>query len=109
MGGRWRFYLRFAARRGNGSAGVIEQADSEVFVEAQPAGKFFLERFGNALGHGGIKRRSASARLLRARRFADARPQPKSDGPLRSCSFSEAQGRVRREKRASQYWCPGQN
>src|ERR1700694_769805 len=103
MGGRRRFQPALAIRRITVPAVPIEQPDSEVFVETQPAEQFFLKRFGNALGHGGIKRRSASLQWFRAERFANGRLRPKFSAPLRSCSFWEARGRVHRGKKASQY------
>src|SRR5260370_14420347 len=96
MDSRGRFQRALAIQRSNGSAVTIEQADSEVFVETKPVGQFFLQSFANALGHGGIKRRSASVRRFRAKRYANARLPPKSASPLRSCSFSEARGRAPR-------------
>src|SRR5260370_25946912 len=103
MSGRGQFHLALVIQRSSGPAVPIEQPDSEVFVETQSAGQFFLEGLGNRLGHGGIKRWSASARPFRAARFANAPLHPKSPAPLPSCSFSEARGRVHREKSASQY------
>src|SRR2546427_832013 len=104
MSGRGQFHLALVIQRSSGPAVPIEQADSEVFVETQSTGQFFLKSLGNTLGHGGIKRRSASVRPSRAKRFVDARLHPKSAAPLRACSFSEARGRVHPGKRASQYW-----
>src|SRR5437773_2442547 len=98
MSGRGHFHLALVIQRSSGPAVPIEQSDSEVFVETQSAGQFSLEGLGNTLGHGGIKRRSASAQPSRAKHFADARLHPKSAAPLRSCSFSEARGRVHRGK-----------
>src|SRR5436190_174921 len=95
-----RLQLRLAIRYGSGAAVAIEELDSEVVVEIQPVGQFFLESFGNALGHDGIKRRSASTQPFRAIRFAGARLHPKSAAPLRFWSFSEARGRVHRGKTA---------
>src|SRR6266581_8512646 len=53
MGGRRRFQQWFAIGVGNGAAVPVEQADSQVFVETEPVGYFFLESLGNTFSHGG--------------------------------------------------------
>src|SRR5260370_41461495 len=106
MGNVRRFQPALNIRFSNCSAVAIKQPDSEVFVETQSAGQFFLETFGNVRGHGGIKRRCVSVKPFRAKRFADARLRPKFSAPPRSCSSSEARGRGHRGKKESQYWCP---
>src|SRR2546429_7954917 len=100
MGHHGLFQLRLAMPYGSGAAVAIEELSSEVIVEIQPVGQFFLESFGDALGHDGINRRSASMLLLRAIRFAGARLHPKPAEPLRCCSFSGAPGRVHYGKTA---------
>src|SRR5260370_28583203 len=106
MGNVRRFQPALNTRFSNCSAVAIKHTDSEVFVETQSAGQFFLKGFGNTIGHGGIKRRSVLVQPFRVKRFADATLHPKSSAPLRSCSFSEAQGRGHRGKKESQYWYP---
>src|SRR5260370_28133536 len=90
MGNVRRFQPALNIRFSNCSAVAIKQPDSEVFVETQSAGQFFLEVFGNTLGHGGIKRRSVSVQPFPVKRFGAATLHPKSSAPLRSCSFSES-------------------
>jgi hypothetical protein len=55
-----RFQTALDIRGNTGSAFSVKQPDPEVFVKTESVGKFFLESFGDALGHGGIKRRSVS-------------------------------------------------
>src|SRR5260370_17505140 len=99
MGNVRRFQAGLHIRFSNCSAVAIKQPDSEVFVETQSAGQFFLKGFGNTLGHGGIKRRSVLVQPLRVKRFADATLHPKSSAPLPPSSFSESQSPRHRAKK----------
>src|SRR2546430_10228867 len=105
MGHHGLFQLRLAIRYRDGAAVTIEELDSEIVVESQPVGQFFLESFGDALGHGGINRRSASMLLFRAIRFAGEPLHPKPAAPLRFSSFSGAPGRVHHRKTAQRHLC----
>src|SRR5271168_2392990 len=93
--------------RGARATVAIKKLNANIVVETETCGDFFLQRFGDSLGHG--IRRAIAARSGRGGRRANALPHRECAGRLRLCSISEARGRDRRKKRASRYWYRGRS